>query len=108
MIPGNGEDEGVRPTGKFRVYLGAAAGVGKTCAMLDEGWRRFQRGTDVVIGYVETHKRPHTIEQIRDLPAVARKSVQYRGSVWEEMDLDAVLERHPAVVLIDELAHTNI
>ncbi|HXN59178.1 MAG TPA: hypothetical protein VN886_01885, partial [Acidimicrobiales bacterium] len=55
-----GEDEGVRPTGRFRVYLGAAAGVGKTCAMLDEGWRRHQRGTDVVIGLVETHGRTHT------------------------------------------------
>jgi two-component system, OmpR family, sensor histidine kinase KdpD len=98
----------VRPTGRFRVYLGAAAGVGKTWAMLDEGWRRFQRGTDVVIGYVETHKRPHTIEQIRDLPAVPRKSVSYRDVIWEEMDLEAVLARHPAVVLIDELAHTNV
>jgi two-component system, OmpR family, sensor histidine kinase KdpD len=98
----------VRPTGHFRVYLGAAAGVGKTWAMLDEGWRRFQRGTDVVIGLVETHQRPHTIEQIRALPVLPRKRVVYRDSVWEEMDLDAVLERHPAVVLIDELAHTNV
>ena len=98
----------VRPTGRFRVYLGAAAGVGKTCAMLDEGWRRFQRGADVVIGYVETHKRPYTIEQIRDLPVVPRKSVPYRDSTWEEMDLAAVLDRHPEVVLIDELAHTNV
>ena len=104
----NGEEEGVRPTGRFRVYLGAAAGVGKTCAMLDEGWRRFQRGADVVIGFVETHKRPYTIEQIRDLPAVARKQVEYRGSTWEEMDLDAVLARRPEVVLVDELAHTNV
>ena len=56
----------VRPAGRFRVYLGAAAGVGKTCAMLDEGWRRFQRGTDVVVGFVETHGRPYTIEQLRD------------------------------------------
>ncbi len=103
-----GEDEGVRPTGRFRVYLGAAAGVGKTCAMLDEGWRRFQRGADVVVGFVETHKRPYTIEQIRDLPMVPRTQVEYRGSTWEEMDLDAVLERHPEVVLIDELAHTNV
>jgi len=98
----------VRPTGRFRVYLGAAAGVGKTCAMLDEGWRRFQRGADVVIGYVETHKRAYTIEQIRDLPVVPRKSVPYRDSTWEEMDLAAVLDRHPEVVLIDELAHTNV
>jgi two-component system sensor histidine kinase KdpD len=98
----------VRPAGRFRVYLGAAAGVGKTWAMLDEGWRRFQRGADVVIGYVETHKRPHTIEQIRDLPALPRKSVHYRDAVWQELDLEAVLARHPAVVLVDELAHTNV
>jgi two-component system, OmpR family, sensor histidine kinase KdpD len=103
-----GEDEGVRPTGRFRVYLGAAAGVGKTCAMLDEGWRRFQRGADVVVGFVETHKRPYTVEQIRDLPVVARKQVDYRGGTWEEMDLDAVLARKPEVALIDELAHTNV
>jgi two-component system sensor histidine kinase KdpD len=101
-------DEEVRPTGRFRVYLGAAAGVGKTCAMLDEGWRRFQRGADVVVGYVETHKRPYTIEQLRDLPMVPRKQVDYRGSKWEEMDLEAVLARRPEVVLIDELAHTNV
>jgi two-component system sensor histidine kinase KdpD len=103
-----GEDEGVRAAGRFRVYLGAAAGVGKTCAMLDEGWRRFQRGADVVIGFVETHKRMYTLQQIRDLPVVPRKQVDYRDAVWEEMDLDAVLERHPEVVLIDELAHTNV
>jgi two-component system, OmpR family, sensor histidine kinase KdpD len=102
------EDEGVKPTGRFRVYLGAAAGVGKTCAMLDEGWRRFQRGADVVVGFVETHKRPYTIQQLRDLPVVPRKQVEYRGSVWEEMDLDAVLARKPEVTLIDELAHTNV
>ena len=108
MTASTGEDEGVRPTGKFRVYLGAAAGVGKTVAMLDEGWRRFQRGADVVIGFVETHKRPYTMEQIRDLPVVPRKKVVYRGSEWEEMDLDAVLARQPKVVLIDELAHTNV
>ncbi len=108
MTASTGEDEGVRPTGKFRVYLGAAAGVGKTCAMLDEGWRRFQRGADVVIGFVETHKRPYTVEQIRDLPVVPRKHVQYRDTDWEELDVDAVLARQPKVVLIDELAHTNV
>ena len=103
-----GDDEGVRPAGRFRVYLGAAAGVGKTCAMLDEGWRRFQRGADVVVGFVETHKRSYTMQQIRDLPVVPRKQVGYRDVVWEELDLDAVLERHPEVALIDELAHTNV
>src|ERR1700724_2317230 len=110
MTMSNNDPDGdeVRPTGRFRVYLGAAAGVGKTVAMLDEGWRRFQRGTDVVVGFVETHKRPYTMEQIRDLPVVPRKKVEYRNSTWEEMDLDAVLARKPAVVLIDELAHTNV
>ena len=108
MTASTGEDEGVRPTGKFRVYLGAAAGVGKTCAMLDEGWRRFQRGADVAVGFVETHKRPYTVEQIRDLPVVPRKHVRYRDADWEELDVDAVLARQPKVVLIDELAHTNV
>ena len=98
----------VRPAGRFRVYLGAAAGVGKTCAMLDEGWRRFQRGADVVVGFVETHGRSYTIEQLRTLPVVPRKQVEYRGSSWEELDLAAVLARRPEVVLIDELAHTNV
>jgi two-component system sensor histidine kinase KdpD len=104
----DGDDEGVRPAGRFRVYLGAAAGVGKTCAMLDEGWRRFQRGSDVVIGFVETHKRPYTMEQIRDLPVVPRRQVVYRDATWEEMDVAAVIDRRPEVVLIDELAHTNV
>ena len=108
MIAGDGEDEGVRPTGKFRGYLGAAAGVGKTCAMLDEGWRRFQRGADVVVGFVETHKRPYTVEQLRDLPVVPRKKVRYRDAEWEEMDVDAIIARQPKVALIDELAHTNV
>ena len=67
--------QAVRPAGKFRLYLGSVAGVGKTCAMLDEGWRRHQRGTDVVVGYVETHGRAHTAELIRDLEVVPRKIV---------------------------------
>lgn len=100
--------QAVRPTGKFRIYLGSAAGVGKTCAMLDEGWRRHQRGADVVVGFVETHRRLHTAELIRDLPVVSRKTVQYRGTAFEEMDLEAVLARRPEVVLVDELAHTNV
>ena len=76
--------------------------------MLDEGWRRHQRGTDVVIGFVETHGRPHTAELIRDLPGVPRKVVEYRGAAFEEMDTEAVLARRPEVVLVDELAHTNV
>jgi two-component system sensor histidine kinase KdpD len=93
--------------GVLRIYLGAAPGVGKTFAMLNEGRRRQERGTDVVVGYVETHGRAHTAEQIGDLEVVPRHVVEYRGTSLEEMDLDAVLARHPDVALIDELAHTN-
>ncbi len=100
--------QSVRPAGKFRIYLGSVAGVGKTCAMLDEGWRRFHRGTDVVVGYVETHGRPHTAELVRDLEVVPRTRVAYRDAEFEEMDLAAILARRPEVVLIDELAHTNV
>jgi two-component system sensor histidine kinase KdpD len=93
--------------GQLRVYLGLAPGVGKTYKMLDEGWRRRERGADVVAGYVETHQRPHTVSQVRDLEIVARKRVEYRGTTLEEMDLEAILERRPELVLVDELAHTN-
>jgi two-component system sensor histidine kinase KdpD len=94
--------------GTLRVYLGAAPGVGKTFAMLNEGRRRKERGTDVVVGYVETHGRSHTAEQIGDLEVVPRKVLTYRGAALEEMDLDAVLARQPKVALVDELAHTNV
>jgi two-component system, OmpR family, sensor histidine kinase KdpD len=94
--------------GKLRIYLGAAAGVGKTYKMLEEGYRRRSRGTDVVIGLVETHGRPDTAAQIRDLPVVPRRMISYRQGSLEEMDVDAVLSRHPAVALVDELAHTNV
>ncbi|MFZ2058039.1 MAG: universal stress protein [Acidimicrobiales bacterium] len=76
--------------------------------MLDEGWRRYKRGTDVVIGLVETHGRELTAQQIRDLPTVPRKGVDYRSTAFEEMDLAAVLARKPEVALIDELAHTKV
>src|SRR5690242_5333016 len=94
--------------GILRVYLGAAPGVGKTFAMLDEGWRRKERGTDVVVGLVETHNRPKTISQLRDLEVVPRRTIEYRSQIFEEMDVDAVLARHPEVALVDELAHTNV
>jgi len=94
--------------GVLRVYLGSAPGVGKTYRMLDEGWRRRERGTDVVVGYVETHGRAFTVTQLRDLEVVPRKTIEYRGALIEEMDLEAVLARHPAVALVDELAHTNV
>src|SRR3954469_21945849 len=94
--------------GTLRVYLGAAAGVGKTYAMLNEGWRRAERGTDVVIGFVETHGRALTVAQIRDLEVVPRRRVEYRTQTFGEMDLDAVLARRPHVALVDELAHSNV
>ena len=93
--------------GSLRVYLGPAPGAGKTYRMLDEGWRRKSRGTDVVIGFVETHGRTQTAAQIRDLEIVALARREHRGAQFDEMDLDAVLARHPAVALVDELAHTN-
>lgn len=94
--------------GRLRIYLGMAAGVGKTYAMLNEGHRRKERGTDVVIGYIETHGRPNTAAQIGDLEVVPRKRVAYRGLSLEEMDTDAILARRPTVALVDELAHTNV
>jgi two-component system sensor histidine kinase KdpD len=94
--------------GHFRIYLGAAAGVGKTYAMLSEGQRRKQRGADVAIGFVESHGRPLTQEMVGDLEVIPRRTVDYRGTRFEEMDLDAVLERHPGLALVDELAHTNV
>jgi two-component system sensor histidine kinase KdpD len=100
--------ESVDAAGRFRIYLGAAPGVGKTYAMLSEGRRRRLRGADVAIGFVECHGRQSTEELIDDLEVIRRRVVDYRGSRFEEMDLDAVLERHPQVVLVDELAHTNV
>src|SRR5262245_16565208 len=94
--------------GSLRIYLGAAPGVGKTYDMLNEGRRRASRGTDVVVGIVETHGRARTAEQVGDLEVVPRRMLEYRGREFEEMDLDAILARAPQVVLIDELAHTNV
>jgi len=100
--------EAVAPAGHFRIYLGAAAGVGKTYDMLNEGRRRLERGTDVVIGFVECHKRPLTEALVEGFEVVPRKMVEYRGAKFEEMDLAGVLKRHPKVALVDELAHTNV
>src|SRR5215467_9096786 len=94
--------------GQLRIYLGAAPGVGKTYAMLNEGRRRASRGTDVVVGFVETHGRANTAAQIGDLEIVPRRKLEYRGEMFEEMDVDAVLAHEPAVALVDELAHTNV
>src|SRR5216684_1785779 len=94
--------------GRLRVYLASAAGAGKTYTMLNEGHRRESRGTDVVVGYVETHGRAQTQSQIGDLEVILRKKVTYRGVTLEEMDTEAIIVRHPKVTLIDELAHTNV
>ena len=94
--------------GLLRVYLGAAPGVGKTFAMLDEGHRRHGRGTDVVIGFVEDHGRRLTRGHAMGLETIPRRVVHYRGAEFTELDLEAVLRRKPAVALIDELADTNV
>lgn len=93
--------------GVLRIYLGAAPGVGKTFAMLAEGQRRRERGSDIVVGVVETYDRPKTIEALRGLEIVPPRPIEYRGITLLEMDTDAVIERHPDVALVDELAHTN-
>ena len=97
----------VEPAGHFRIYLGAAPGVGKTYAMLSEAQRRRGRGADVVAAFVETYGRPLTEELMNGLEVIPRKAVDYRGTRLEEMDLDAVLRRRPEIALVDELAHTN-
>jgi two-component system sensor histidine kinase KdpD len=99
--------EGPQRRGRLRIYLGMAAGVGKTYAMLNEGRRRRSRGADVIVGFVETHQRPITEQQIADLEIIPRKKIPYRSVTLEEMDVEAILARHPQVVLVDELAHTN-
>ena len=92
----------------FKLFLGYAPGVGKTFNMLSEGIRRHSRGEDVVIGVVETHGRAGIAELLTRLEAIPRKKIEYRGTTFEEMDLDAILARKPRVALVDELAHTNI
>jgi two-component system sensor histidine kinase KdpD len=94
--------------GQLRIYLGAAPGVGKTYAMLSEGRRRAGRGTDVVVGYVETYDRPRTAELLEGMEVLPRATVSHRGATFTELDTDAVIARRPQVALIDELAHTNV
>src|SRR4051812_21936678 len=93
--------------GRLKVYLGSAAGVGKTYAMLREGHRLKQQGVDVAIGFVETHGRAETAEQIGDLEVIPPRQIEYRGVTLREMDLDAILAHRPTICLVDELAHTN-
>lgn len=100
--------EAAKKRGKFKVFLGMAAGVGKTYAMLRAGQRALREGVDVVVGYVETHGRKETDALLAGLPVIPRRKVDYRGVTLEEMDLDALLARRPKLALVDELAHTNV
>src|SRR4051794_22612777 len=99
--------DSVGTRGSLRIYLGASPGVGKTYRMLNEGVRRKDRGTDVVVGLVETHGRAQTADQLASLEIVPQKTVEYRGTALHEMDTDAIMCRRPQVVLVDEYAHTN-
>jgi len=96
------------PKGRLKVFLGYAAGVGKTYQMLDEAQELRRKGADVVVGYFEPHGRQDTIAKTADLEFVPRRKIEYRGTVFEEMDVDAILRRAPAVCLVDEFAHTNV
>jgi two-component system sensor histidine kinase KdpD len=97
-----------RDRGKLKIYIGSAAGTGKTYRMLQEAHQLRRRGVDIVVGFVETHAREETAAQIGDLEVVPRRKIEYRGVTLEEMDLDAVLARRPQVAIVDELAHTNV
>ena len=106
---GHSGGSGGRPgRGHLRIYLGSAAGVGKTYAMLGEGHRRADRGADVVVAFAEAHGRPQTEARLDGLETIPRAKREYRGASFEEMDLDAVLARRPEVALVDEFAHTNV
>ena len=109
--PTNPESAADRPSlrrGRLKVFLGYAAGVGKTFRMLDEAQQLKQQGTDIVIGYFEHHGRKDTIAKSEGMETIPRRQVEYRGSKFEEMDTAAILARHPAICIVDELAHTNV
>jgi len=97
-----------RPRGRLKIFLGYAAGVGKTYQMLDEAQELKRKGVDVVIGYFEPHGRQDTIAKTQGLEVIPRKTIDYRGSTFEEMDVEAILRRKPAVCLVDEFAHSNV
>ena len=93
---------------KLRLYIGAAAGVGKTYQMLEDAHALKKQGVDVVVGTIETHGREETAAMVGDLEIVPPKRIEYKGAIFEEMDLDAIIRRKPAVAVVDELAHTNV
>src|SRR5882762_3109893 len=94
--------------GRLKIFLGYAAGVGKTYQMLDEGQELRRKGMDVVIGYFEPHGRKDTIAKTEGMEFIPRRKVEYRGAILEEMDTEVILRRKPQVCLVDELAHTNV
>ncbi|SHN21078.1 sensor protein KdpD [Mucilaginibacter sp. OK098] len=94
--------------GKFKIYIGMSAGVGKTYRMLQEAHALLRNGIDIQIGYIETHNRAETHSLLAGLPIIPRRKIFYKGKEMEEMDLSAILNRHPEVVIVDELAHTNV
>src|ERR1700740_3159538 len=94
--------------GKFKIYIGMSAGVGKTYRMLQEAQTLLRNGVDVKIGYIETHGRKETQTLLEGLPVMPRRQLFYKGKELEEMDVQAVINLHPEIVIVDELAHTNI
>src|SRR6187431_3295434 len=100
-------DEAKSRRGKLKIFFGAAPGVGKTYAMLEAGRKLAKQGLDVVVGYVEPHVRPDTQALVLGLDVLPRRSLEYRGRTIVEFDLDSALARHPQLLLVDELAHTN-
>jgi two-component system sensor histidine kinase KdpD len=101
-------DAEAKPRGKLKVFLGYAAGVGKTYKMLEEGQQLRREGRDIVVGYFEPHGRKDTIAKVEGLKVIPRRRIEYRGCVFEEMDTDAILARHPEVCAVDEFPHTNV
>ncbi len=101
------QEPGKNPRGRLKIFFGMAAGVGKTFAMLEAGQRAAREGIEIVLGYIETHGRIETDELVKGLDVIPRKKIDYQGIIIEEFDIDAALARRPAVVLVDELAHTN-
>ena len=100
-------EEAQQARGKLKIFFGATAGVGKTYAMLEAAHARRKEGVDVVLGWVDTHGRAETEALLQGLEMLPRRAVMYRGTTLNEFDLDAALTRHPALLLVDELAHTN-
>lgn len=96
------------PPGKFKVYIGMIAGVGKSYRMLQEAHELLENGVDVQIGYIETHGRAGTEALLQGLPVIPRRKIFYKGKELEEMDVDAIIRIHPEIVIVDELAHTNV